>query len=456
MACALALAPVFNPVGRPPAAAVEPAHGTLAADIHARLAARDDDGLKAVYAMRGFAPVWIDAVGPTPAAHVLVARLARARDDGLDPAEYDAAGLAHALRHARTQGQLADLDLRLSRAYGRYAVDLREPPASAVLAATDPDVRRARLDPAAALRRAISAPSLLAHIQNLTPTNPVYAGLRAALIAHRAGRPRDAPPDAYEQALILNLARARALPPEADSRFVLVDAGSAQLWLYENGRIAATMPVAVGTVKDPTPLMAGVIRYAAYHPYWYVPPDLARETYAPIALRAGPAAITADGLEVLSDWTDNAVVVDPATVDWQAVADGRQTVRLRQRPGPDNMMGQVKLMLPNGFGVYLHDTPNHSVFERAARNFSHGCVRLADARALARRLGAPPPTDDPGAPEERVDLPRPTPVYITYFTALPDHGRIAFVPDVYGRDRLLLAELEAGRRSGGGVELAAR
>src|SRR5581483_7811081 len=261
---------------------------------------------------------------------------------------------------------------------------LREPPVGAALTATDVDVRQARPTPAGALLAAARAPSLLAHIQNLRPANPIYQGLRRALVAHRAGKPASAPFDAYEQALALNLARARALPPDPDERFVLVDAGSAQLWLFDHGRVAATMPVAVGTKKDPTPLMAGVIRYAAYHPYWYIPPDLARETYAPLALRYGPAAITASGLDVLSDWTDQAVVVDPAGVDWQAVADGRQTVRLRQRPGPDNMMGQVKLMLPNGFGVYLHDTPNHAVFEKTARNFSHGCVRLSDARALAR------------------------------------------------------------------------
>jgi len=296
----------------------------------------------------------------------------------------------------------------------------------------------------------------VAHIQGLTPQNPIYRGLKAALIAHRASRGPDAPFDAYEQALALNLARARALPSDADDRFVLVDAGSARLWLYENGRVAATMPVAVGTTKDPTPLMAGVIRYAAYHPYWYVPPDLTRETYAPIALSHGPAALSAQGLEVLSDWTDQAVVVDPATVDWQAVADGRQLARLRQRPGPDNMMGQVKLMLPNGLGVYLHDTPDHGIFDRAARNFSHGCVRLADARELARLLGAPPPPHDPGAAEERVDLPRPTPVYIAYFTALPGPGGgVAFAPDVYGRDRPLLAAI-GGARRGGAVELAAR
>jgi murein L,D-transpeptidase YcbB/YkuD len=456
LACALALAPSLTTGSRPPAAAVEPQAGTIAAVLRGRLAADPElPELYALYAKRSFQPLWVDAAGPTPAAYVLAARLRRARDDGLDPQDYGVAALTNALHGARTAQAQADLELALSRAYGRFAVDVRDPPAAAVLEATDPALARRRLTPTTALAQAIRAPSLLAHVQALIPANPVYQGLRRALAAHRAGKPADAPFDAYEQTLALNLARARALPPEADDRFVLVDAASAQLWLYEDGRVTATMPVAVGTVHDPTPLMSGMIRYAAYHPYWYVPPDLARETYAPIALSHGPAAITADGLEVLSDWTDQASVVDPATVDWQAVADGRALVRLRQRPGPDNMMGSVKLMLPNRFGVYLHDTPNHSVFAAAARNFSHGCVRLSDARALARLLGAPPPAGDIGGAEERVDLPQPTPVYIAYFTALAPGGRVALAPDVYRRDAPLLAELSAGRRTGA-VEFAAR
>src|SRR5205814_5900820 len=107
--------------------------------------------------------------------------------------------------------------------------------------------------------------------------------------------------------------------------------------LYENGQVAATMPVAVGKVTDPTPQMAGMIRFAVYDPYWNVPPDLARERFAPQVLHDGVGALARQGLEVLSDWTQDAVVLDPATVDWTAVAQGRERVRLRQQPGPGNM-----------------------------------------------------------------------------------------------------------------------
>jgi murein L,D-transpeptidase YcbB/YkuD len=109
---------------------------------------------------------------------------------------------------------------------------------------------------------------------------------------------------------------------------------------------------------------------------------------------------------------------------------------MRQRPGGSNVMGAIKFMLPNRLGIYLHDFPDKSLFAREERRLSSGCVRLADAPRLARFLfrGAAPRPAGPD-PEQRVDLPEPVPVYITYLTALPDPVR-GVVPqrDVYARD----------------------
>jgi murein L,D-transpeptidase YcbB/YkuD len=105
------------------------------------------------------------------------------------------------------------------------------------------------------------------------------------------------------------------------------------------------------------------------------------------------------------------------------------------------MMGRVKFMLPNDLGVYLHDTPLRDLFAGADRRQSSGCIRLEDAQRLGRWLfqGAMPRPS--GAAEQRVDLPEPVPVYITYLTALPSRGGIVFRPDTYGRDPALLASL---------------
>ena len=91
-------------------------------------------------------------------------------------------------------------------------------------------------------------------------------------------------------------------------------------------------------------------------------------------------------LEVLSDWSERARPLDPRRVDWRAVAAGRRLVNMRQLPGPQNMMGRVKFMLPNDLGVYLHDTPHRDLFTRTDRRESSGCVRLEDAQRLGRWL----------------------------------------------------------------------
>jgi murein L,D-transpeptidase YcbB/YkuD len=113
------------------------------------------------------------------------------------------------------------------------------------------------------------------------------------------------------------------------------------------------------------------------------------------------------------------------------------------------MMGRVKFMFPNQLGIYLHDTPDRQLFALADRRRSSGCVRVEDARRLARWLfnGRDVTADATAAPEQRVDLPAPVPVYIAYFTALPSAGAIARQPDAYGRDPRLIAMLES-RRAG--------
>jgi murein L,D-transpeptidase YcbB/YkuD len=135
-------------------------------------------------------------------------------------------------------------------------------------------------------------------------------------------------------------------------------------------------------------------------------------------------------------------VVQPTAENLAGVAGG--TMRLRQRPGADNALGAVKFVLPNPHSVYLHDTPQRSLFSRSRRAFSHGCVRVADPQALAQFALQ----DDAGWTAERilqamagseplrVDLREPVRVYIVYGTAIAKaNGEVLFFEDVYGLDR---------------------
>lgn len=243
-----------------------------------------------------------------------------------------------------------------------------------------------------------------------------------------------------QQLLRINLQRARALPADPRGRHILVDVASARLYAYEEGQVRDTMRVVVGKPSEQTPMMAGVIRFAMVNPYWNIPPDLVRKRVAAGVLEHGEGFLREKHYQLLSDWSDRARVVDPAMVDWKAVLDGRQELRVRQLPNPDNAMGKMKFMFPNALGIYLHDTPEKDLLRKDERLFSSGCVRLEDAPRLARWLFGKPLKVPKGEPESRVDLPRPVPVYITYLTAAPEGRSIAFRSDVYGRDGAQMAK----------------
>jgi murein L,D-transpeptidase YcbB/YkuD len=134
-------------------------------------------------------------------------------------------------------------------------------------------------------------------------------------------------------------------------------------------------------------------------------------------------------------------------VDWSAVAAGRSEARVRQLPGGINSMGAIKFMMPNEYGIYLHDTPNKALFGSQDRWLSNGCVRVEDAERLARWVFGDMPRPTHPEREDHLQLYEPMPVYLTYLTAAPDSGESFFRPDPYERDTKVLARF-AGKETG--------
>ena len=246
--------------------------------------------------------------------------------------------------------------------------------------------------------------------------------------------------DYYEKLIIINMERAKRLPsPEEQSKYVVVDSGDARLSMWENGRKVDEMKVVVGKAETATPMMAAYIKYASVNPYWNVPPELAKNLIAPRVVAQGVSYLTDREYQVMTDYSDDAQLIDPHSVDWQAVADGTQEVRLRRLPSPANSMGMMKFMLPNYFGIYLHDSPEKDHFTKNELWISNGCVRLEDYKRLARFLfdGSVPRGNDPKV-EEEVNLPKEIPVYMTYLTVQPTADGVQFLDDHYGRDAHLM------------------
>jgi murein L,D-transpeptidase YcbB/YkuD len=240
----------------------------------------------------------------------------------------------------------------------------------------------------------------------------------------------------------------------ASGRFVLVDSGSQMLHMFENGQPVDSMKVVVGDKRKlglPTPLIASVMHYLTFNPYWNVPGHLIRKNVAPGVLREGAKYLKTRGYEVMSDWTEAATVLPPDSVDWKAVAAGTKRVRLRQLPGPSNSMGKFKFPFPSGQDIYLHDTPQRDYFALGRRDKSNGCVRLEAAPRLARWLLGRDPVAPSSDPEIRTQLPQGVPVYLTYLTATPTATGIAYLEDIYGWDvpGAQVADLTSGTSGAG-------
>lgn len=400
----------------------------VAAQIaHGLTASPGDRALAAAYRARGFRPIWFHGGRLDPAAGRLIGLIARSADDGLNPAAFDPADLSASLRMAQggAPRAQAQADIALSRTLARWLGALHGGPQLGRFEYADPSLAPAPPTALNVLAAAGRAPNLSAWLDGATRMNPLYAALRQAWSLQRAAgaSPRLA---AIVRA---NLDRLRVLPVDLGSTNVVVNAATAQMRL--SGGAPLAMEAVVGKPSEPTPQFAGVLRYVVLSPYWNVPADLDRE-FARRVLAHGPGYLGAHHFEVFPDFSAGAAPVDPASVDWRAVAAGALTPRIRQLPGPDNMLGQVKFIFPNRFGVYMHDTPFKSLFGAAQRTFSSGCIRLRDAAALKRRLiGDVQPS---GAPEQVIPIARPIPVYVTYQTATPGPHGVVLHADIYHRD----------------------
>jgi L,D-transpeptidase YcbB len=392
-----------------------------------------DQAVNAFYAARGGTPLWLRNGAGSGAAHELIGDLQRAPLDGM-PGGPAVAARAQTLLNRASGGDptaLAAADRLLSVAWVQYVEALQTPPAGMTYA--DRWVRPRRDSAATILAQAATAPSLVAHVRGVSQVNPLYAQLRDA-----AWSSMQASGGQLDPRVLASLDRVRDVPPQG--RYVIVDTAGARLYMIEDGRVIDSMKVIVGKA-DPstqTPLLASTIYYATLNPYWHVSADMVRSLIARNVLNEGLGYLKSHGYQVMAA-DDSTDLLNPAKVDWHAVAAGREIVRVRQLPGPLNSMGRIKIPFPNASDIYLHDTPNKDLFASDDRTLSHGCIRLQDAERLGHWLMGRDPQAASRDPEQNVLLPSPVPIYVTYLTAQVNNGQLSFVDDIYGRDAQVAA-----------------
>ena len=245
----------------------------------------------------------------------------------------------------------------------------------------------------------------------------------------------------------VNLERARWVLDNLGDDFVIVNIAGFRVYLYrDNEEIWSTRAV-VGRTYRKTPVFRSTMRYLVFNPDWTVPYSIATKDILP-KVQQDPGYLAA-GDFIVKD--RNGDVVETADIDWSALGGRNFPYTLVQQPGTNNALGEVKFMFPNEHAVYLHDTPGKGLFDRAARTFSSGCVRVEHPFRFAELLLEANSMDAASIEELRqsrqmksVFLKEPIDVLLLYWTAeVGSDGRIHFYEDVYLRDRAVLEALNS-------------
>ncbi|WP_017932423.1 L,D-transpeptidase family protein [Robiginitomaculum antarcticum] len=249
-------------------------------------------------------------------------------------------------------------------------------------------------------------------------------------------------------ALRVNMERARWMPDDLGIRHVRVNIAEFKVTAWQDGKIEQTHLGIVGKPYRATPVFSDEFEYIVFNPWWEVPHKLARLDKLPVFKR-DPGAVKRLGFQVLDG---SGKVVDPNTIDWTSISADRFPYRLRQGPGEQNALGQVKMIFPNQHAVYLHDTPTRGLFASRQRAFSSGCIRVQEPISLSKWLLAENPiwTGEKidaalaSGKETRAELTVRVPVHIQYNTVVSDGaGALRYLDDIYGRDGKVLAGLGA-------------
>jgi len=393
--------------------------------------------VQSFYATWRYAPIWFRSGSVSPAASDLVAVLQRSSLDGLNGGPEIASVVQQAVQRASTgdPAAVAYAEHTLSEALVLYAQTMKQPVPGMTYGYGFLMPRP--VQPAEVLLGASVAPSLQAYVQQIANPNTIYTSIRDAAWRQMQASGTTVP----DPRVVANLDRARGMP--AKGRFVMVNAATQMLYMYQDGVPVGSMKVVVGDngqfLKNRpdtrTPLITSMMYYVIHNPYWNSSDTLTRLNIAPRYAAEGDKYFKARGFKVMSDWSADAKVIPTSQVDWKGVRAGKVSIRIRQDPGPDNFMGQLKFPFANPQDIYLHDTDpgDRDLFALSQRTRSNGCIRLENAPLLAHWLIGHDPlkTDQPEYAEQ---LAQPVPIFVTYLTAQPQDGQLTFVKDVYGMD----------------------
>lgn len=249
--------------------------------------------------------------------------------------------------------------------------------------------------------------------------------------------------------VVVSLERWRWMPRELGFQRVIANVPDFRVRMYNGEQKIADMAVVVGKDEHKTPLFSETIKHVVAAPTWTVPASIANKELVPLEVK-NPGYLQKNNYELLS-WKDSKAYVVPfSQVPRSAYAKERFPYTIRQKAGKNNALGDVKILMPNKYAIYFHDTQAKSLFAKETRAYSHGCVRLGDPQRLASLI-----MQLDGVPQERAqsflaskktkqyNLDRHIDSHIVYFTTFADDsGNIQFRNDVYKYDKKITKALQ--------------
>lgn len=252
--------------------------------------------------------------------------------------------------------------------------------------------------------------------------------------------------------IIVNMERLRWISDAKPERFIVVNIPSERLWAIDNGSVRFTMPVVIGSKKRPTPSFITKIHGVRFNPAWTVPETIKKEDILP-HLQDNLDYLANKGMELFDGYGRDALTLDPTAIDWAGVTDKQlNSLNMVQIPGDHNPLGRIRILMPNKYNIYLHDTNDKSVFNRIDRAASSGCIRMQYPEKVAlfaletregwrgedqmKALIKAKETKDVYTKEH-------APVYLLYYTVwLSGKHQVIYGQDIYGYNNVLWEKLK--------------
>jgi murein L,D-transpeptidase YcbB/YkuD len=252
--------------------------------------------------------------------------------------------------------------------------------------------------------------------------------------------------------IIANLERLRWVPEKKPDRFVVVNVPAATLWAIDNHKVVFEMPVMVGQPVRPTETFVTEIEGVRFNPDWTIPPTIKRYDVVPRILK-NPNYLADKGIELIRGHGANARTLEPSSIDWASISSKElNALRMVQVPGDHNPLGRIRILMPNLFNIYLHDTNHPEYFDEPARAISSGCMRMKYPEKMAEFIMDKESDWSSDDMQRILDTGKKTdvmikhklPVYVLYYTVWTDsRGNIVYGSDIYNQDRRLIEKLES-------------